>query len=167
MSNFQVNHLLEIINLNSSIPSVNQVGSNFLLIIILLFFQEVEFHPSWHEDELVDFCKKHSITFNSYSPGGAPDHALSLGPSWNPIPDMRKHPNITQIAQNHNKAAAQVIYRWHWQEGIVINPRPRNSTQMIENLFIFDFELDIQDMMTLTYLNHPITKMGNDPRLIL
>ncbi len=92
---------------------------------------------------------------------------MRLGPSWNPIPDMRKHPNIIQIAQKHTKTPAQVIYRWHWEQGIVINPRTRNSTHMMENLSIFDFELDIQDMMTLAYLNHPITKMGNDPRLIL
>ncbi|CAF1455016.1 unnamed protein product [Adineta steineri] len=151
VSNFEVNHLLEIINLNSSTPSVNQV----------------EFHPYWHEDELLDFCKKHNITFNSYSPGGAPDHAVTLGPTWNPIPDMRKHPNITQIAQKHQKTPAQVIYRWHWQQGIVINPRTLNSIHMLENLSIFDFELDLQDMMTLAYLDHPITKVGNDPRLIL
>jgi diketogulonate reductase-like aldo/keto reductase len=41
------------------------------------------------------------------------------------------------------------------------------STHMIKNLSIFDFELDIQDMMILAYLDHPITKLGNDPRLIL
>jgi diketogulonate reductase-like aldo/keto reductase len=42
-----------------------------------------------------------------------------------------------------------------------------NSTHMIENLSIFDFELDIQDMMILACLDHPITKLANDPRLIL
>ncbi|CAF1225850.1 unnamed protein product [Rotaria sordida] len=152
VSNFQVNHLLDIFNLNSSIPAVNQV----------------EFHPYWHEDELLDFCKKHNITFNSYSPGGAPDHAVWFDPSWNPIPDLRKHPNVTQIAQKHDKTPAQVIYRWDWQQDIVINPRTRNTTHMMENLSIFDFELDAQDMMTLAYLNHPtMSKVCGDPRLIL
>jgi 2,5-diketo-D-gluconate reductase A len=62
---------------------------------------------------------------------------------------------------------AQAIYRWHWQQGIVINSRARNPIHMMENLSIFDFELDMQDMMILAYVNHPITKLGNDPRLIL
>jgi diketogulonate reductase-like aldo/keto reductase len=130
--------------------------------------EQVEFHPYWHEDELLDFCKKHNITFNSFSLGGAPDHVVWLDPSWNPIPDMRKHSNITKIAQKHSKTPAQVIYRWHWQQGIVINPRTSNSTHMMENLSIFDFELDVQDMMTLTYLKESkISKVCGDPRLIL
>jgi len=103
---------------------------------------------------------------NSYSPVGAADHAVTLGPSWNPIPDMRKHPNITAIAMKHSKTPAQVVFRWHWQQGIVINPRTRNATHMMENLSIFDFELDNEDMMTLAYLDHPFSKICPDPRLL-
>ncbi|CAF1634672.1 unnamed protein product [Adineta ricciae] len=150
VSNYEVNHLLEIFNLNSTLPSVNQV----------------EFHPYWHEDELVDFCQKHNITFNSYSPVGCPDHALTLGPTWNPIPDLRKHPRVVTIAAKHGKTSAQVVLRWHWQQGIVVNPRTRDPTHMMENMSIFDFELDQEDMMTLAYLNHPMSKVCGDPRLI-
>ncbi len=60
-----------------------------------------------------------------------------------------------------------MVFRWHWQQGIVINPRTRDTTHMMENLSIFDFQLDIQDMMTLSYLNHPMSKVCPDPRLIL
>jgi diketogulonate reductase-like aldo/keto reductase len=151
VSNYEVNHLLEIFNLNSSIPSVNQV----------------EYHPYWHEDELLDFCNKHNITFNSYSPNGAPDFASTMGPSWNPIPDMRKHPKIIQIAQKHGKSPSQVIFRWHWQQGIVINPRTRDLAHMIEILSIFDFQLDNEDMMTLSYLDYPMSKVCPDPRFVL
>ncbi|CAF3588633.1 unnamed protein product [Adineta steineri] len=151
VSNYEVNHLLEIFNLNSTIPSVNQV----------------EFHPYWHEDELLDFCQKQDITFNSYSPIGAPDYAITLGPTWNAIPDLRKHPNVTAIAKKHGKTSAQVILRWHWQQGIVINPRTRNPVHMMENMSIFDFQLDDQDMMTLGYLNRPMSKVCGDARLIL
>ncbi|UJR36920.1 hypothetical protein I4U23_029632 [Adineta vaga] len=151
VSNYEVNHLLEIFNLNSTLPSVNQV----------------EFHPYWHEDELLDFCQKHNITFNSYSSVGCPDHATKLGPTWNPIPDLRTHPSVVAIATKHEKSSAQVILRWHWQQGIIINPRTRDPTHMMENMSIFDFELDHQDMMTLAYLNHPMSKICGDPRLIL
>jgi diketogulonate reductase-like aldo/keto reductase len=127
----------------------------------------VEFHPYWHEDELLDFCQKHNITFNSYSPVGCPDHAATLGPNWNPIPDLRTHPSVTAIATKHGKSSAQVTLRWHWQQGIVVNPRTRDPAHMMENLSIFDFELDHEDMMTLSYLNHPISKVCGDPRLLL
>jgi 2,5-diketo-D-gluconate reductase A len=59
------------------------------------------------------------------------------------------------------------MYRWHVQQGIVINPRTRDPAHMMENLSIFDFQLDTEDMMILSYLNHPISKVCGDPRLIL
>jgi diketogulonate reductase-like aldo/keto reductase len=60
-----------------------------------------------------------------------------------------------------------VILRWHWQQGIVVNPRTRDSAHMMENMSIFDFQLDNEDMMILSYLNHPMSKVCPDPRLIL
>ena len=80
---------------------------------------------------------------------------------------MRKHPDVTAIAQKHGKTSAQVVLRWHLQQDIVVNPRTRDPTHMKENLSIFDFELDRQDMMTLSYLNHPTSKVCGDPRLLL
>ncbi|CAF1290776.1 unnamed protein product [Rotaria sp. Silwood1] len=102
-----------------------------------------------------------------YSPVGCPDHAVTLGSTWNPIPDLRKHPSLIAIAEKYSKTPAQIVLRWHWQQGIVVNPCTRDSTHMMENMFIFDFELDNPDMMILSYLNHPMSKMCDDPRLIL
>ncbi len=127
----------------------------------------MEFHPYWHEDELLDFCQKHNITFNSYSPIGCPDRGVTLGAKWNPIPALIKHPSVTAIADKHGKTSAQIILRWHWQQGIVMNPRTSDPGQMMENMSIFDFELDNQDMMILSYLNHPMSKVCPDSRLML
>ncbi|CAF2970797.1 unnamed protein product [Rotaria sp. Silwood2] len=96
-----------------------------------------------------------------------PDHAVTLDPTWNPIPDLRTNPSLIAIAKKHSKTPVQVVLRWHWQQGIVINPRTRDPSQMMENMSIFDFELDNQDMMALSYLNHPMSKVCGDPRLIL
>ena len=101
-----MDHLVEILNLNSSIPSVNQV----YLEGRECFSFQVEFHPYWHKDDLVDFCNKHDITFNSYSPMGASDFTMTFDPTWNPTPDVRKHPNVTAIAQKHGKSSAQVVF---------------------------------------------------------
>jgi len=127
----------------------------------------LEFHAYWHEDNLVDFSRKHNITFNSYSAVGCPDYATSLGPSCNSIPDLRTHPNVTAIAMKHRKTTAQVILRWHVQQGNVFNARTRVPAHMMDNLSVFDFQLDNEDMMTLSYLNHPMSKIRPDPRLIL
>jgi diketogulonate reductase-like aldo/keto reductase len=60
-----------------------------------------------------------------------------------------------------------VALRWHVQQGIVVNPRTRVEAHMMENLSIFDFELDNEEMMILSYLNYPMSKVCGDPRLIL
>jgi 2,5-diketo-D-gluconate reductase A len=89
-----------------------------------------------------------------------------LGPRWNPIPDLRQHPNVTAIAQKLGKTSAQVVLRWHWQQGLVFNPRTRDPMHMMENMAVFDFELDNEEMMILSNINHPMSKICPDPRLI-
>ena len=71
------------------------------------------------------------------------------------------------MAQKLGKTPAQVVLRWHLQQGFVINPRTRDPTHMMENMNIFDFTLNIEQMMTLSYMNHPMSKVCPDPRLIL
>ncbi len=98
---------------------------------------------------------------------GCPDRGITLGSNWNPIPELLKHSSITAIADKHGKTSAQIVLRWHWQQGIVVNPRTNDPAQMMENMSIFDFQLDNQDMMVLSYLNHPMSKVCGDSRLIL
>jgi diketogulonate reductase-like aldo/keto reductase len=149
VSNFEVNHLGDIFELGGLIPSVNQV----------------EFHAYWHEDALLDFCTKNNITFNSYSPLGAPDHMAFNMDRWG-LP-LLTHPRVVSIAQNHGKTTGQVLLRWAIQQNIVVNPRTLNPKHMQDNLNIFNFELTWNDMATLSFLQHPqMYKVCGDPRTI-
>eukprot|EP00026_Physarum_polycephalum_P012239 Phypoly_transcript_12526.p1 GENE.Phypoly_transcript_12526~~Phypoly_transcript_12526.p1 ORF type:complete len:333 (+),score=33.99 Phypoly_transcript_12526:49-1047(+) len=152
VSNFEEKHLLDIFALNSSIPAVNQV----------------EFHPYWAEYSLVSYCQKLNITYNGYSPLGAPDHMAFNKTKW-PIPILAQ-PDIIQIAANHNKTVAQVILRWEIQQGLVVNPRTKNIQHMKDNLNIFDFELSTQEMTQIENLPNkpppPNNKVCDDPNLI-
>ena len=122
VSNFEMSHLQDIVDMNSLLPAVNQV----------------EYHPYWHEDDLVAYCRDKSIVFNTYSPLGTPD----WGPDhrgWNSsILDL---PLIRDIACRHAKSPAQVLLRWALEKKLVLNPRSWNEKHMAENLDIFDFEL--------------------------
>ena len=141
VSNFEQNHLDDIIQLNSMIPAVNQI----------------EFQPYWHEDDLLAFCKSKKITFNSYSPLGAPDWAPTQH-GWNGT--ILALPVIQNIAKAHNQTAGQVIQRWQWQQGIVVNPRTMNSDHMKENLNFFDFELSDDEMKQISSIKPP-----SDPKV--
>jgi len=59
-------------------------------------------------------------------------------------------PLIQSIAKIHQCTPAQVIQRWQWQQGIVVNPRTMNQDHMKENLNFFDFELSDDEMKMST-----------------
>ena len=148
VSNFEKDHLDDILMMKNSVPSVNQV----------------EYHPYWHEDELVDYCKQLNIVFNSYSPLGRPDGAPTLH-GWNGT--ILNLPVIQSIANTHQRTAAQVLQRWQWQQGIVVNPRSMNQDHMKENLNLFDFELSEDEMKQISSINPPSDpKVCPDPRKI-
>ena len=145
VSNFEKNHLEDILMMNSMIPSVNQV----------------EYHPYWHEDDLVEYCKSKNITFNSYSPLGAPDWAPTQH-QWNGT--ILALPVIQNIAKAHQRSAGQVIQRWQWQQGIVVNPRTMNQDHMKENLNFYDFELSDDEMKQISSIKPPSNpKVCPDP----
>ena len=148
VSNFEQKHIEDIINLGGLIPSVNQV----------------EYHPYWHEDDLVAYCKTKNIVFNSYAPLGTPDWAPAAH-QWNGT--ILQLPVVQSIAGAHNRSPAQVILRWEWQQGIVVNPRTLNQDHMKENLNYFDFELSDNDMKQLSNIEPPKhPKVCPDPHLI-
>lgn len=148
VSNFEVHHLQDIEALGGLLPAVNQV----------------EFHPYFHEDALLRYCKARNITFNGYSPLGAPDVSSSKH-GW----DLRTHPAILGIGQRLGRTAAQVILRYELQQGMVINPRTKDVEHMRQNLDVFDFSLDDSDVATLAGLTVPAgmqAKICPDPNNI-
>eukprot|EP00118_Oscarella_pearsei_P024743 m.306705 g.306705 ORF g.306705 m.306705 type:complete len:335 (+) comp41516_c0_seq1:50-1054(+) len=148
VSNFEQNHLQDIIDLKSLLPAVNQF----------------EYHPYWHEDDLVQFCQNHSIVVNSYSPLGTPDWAPWTH-LWNSsILDL---PVIKSIAKSHQKSPAQVVLRWAWEKNIVLNPRSWNDQHMAENLDIFNFQLTEDDVKQIMSFPKPaVPKVCPDPHNI-
>ena len=136
VSNFERNHLEDIIVMNSSLPAINQV----------------EFHPYWHEDDLLTFCKSYNITFNGYSPLGCPDWAPTAH-HWNHT--LLQESAIAKIAQSHGRSPAQVVLRWEWQQGVMSQPRTVNTKHMMENLNYFDFELTDEEMDAIMNISPP------------
>ena len=66
---------------------------------------------------------------------------------------LLKDPTIIKIAEAHGKSAAQIILRWHIQEGFSVIPGATNPDYIKENIQIFDFELTDKEMQTIRSLN--------------
>lgn len=151
VANFEQNHLQDILDMQDLLPAVNQV----------------EFHPYWHENELVKFCHANDITFNGYASLGTPDFMMVPPQSIRWPKHFLQLQTVKTISQLISKTPAQVVLRWSVQQGILVNPRMKSQTHMKENLAIFDFQLSTKQMQELSSLSPPKqNKVCPDPHLI-
>ncbi|XP_019881558.1 1,5-anhydro-D-fructose reductase [Aethina tumida] len=139
LSNFNISQITRIINNSKIKPSNLQVECN-------AYFQQ---------DELVDFCKNNNIVVTAYSPIGAPGFkkfADAVGLKVKTV-NLLEDPVVEKIAKKHNKSPAQVLLRQHIQRGLVAIPKSTTPKRIRENIDIFDFTLDDEDMAELKKLN--------------
>ncbi len=134
VSNFQIEHLEELKKHTSVVPAVNQI----------------ELHPYFQQRELRDYCARNNIQVESWSPIGG-----SKG-------DVLQNDEIVNIATSYGKSPAQIVIRWHLQNGLVVIPKSTNTGRIKENFEVFDFELSSDEMKTLDSL-HMGKRFGLDP----
>ena len=77
--------------------------------------------------------------------------------AWAPLAEgangLFSNPTLTQIGEKHGKTAAQVALRWLLQNDVIIIPKTVHKQRMQENLSLFDFELDAEDMQAIATLD--------------
>ena len=77
--------------------------------------------------------------------------------AWAPLAEGRNNlftnPVLMQIGEKHGKSTAQVALRWLLQSGVIIIPKTTHKERMEENLNLFDFELDADDMQAIALLD--------------
>ena len=104
---------------------------------------QIECHPYAQRIAVREKAKKHDIQVECWFPLGG---AMSNGA-------LLKDPTIMEIAKAHGKTPAQVILRWHIQEGLSVIPGASNPDYIEENIQIFDFELTDEEMAQMRGLN--------------
>jgi diketogulonate reductase-like aldo/keto reductase len=133
LSNFQPAHLRRVLDEGSVVPAVNQI----------------ELHPDLAQAELRALHAEHGIATEAWSP---------LGQGKGLLDD----PVIAGIAGKHGKSSAQVVLRWHLQLGNVVIPKSVTPSRIRENIDVFGFELDGDDLAALAGLDNG-TRLGPDP----
>ena len=102
-----------------------------------------ENHLKYQNSSLKNWAAKKGIFIESYYPFGGRGHTA----------EYLKNPQVLEIANKHNKAAAQIIVRWHLQAGYIAIPGSSNSSHIAENFDIWDFQLSDSEMKELSKLN--------------
>ncbi|MDR2925174.1 MAG: aldo/keto reductase [Azoarcus sp.] len=133
VSNFQISHLQHLLDETGVVPSVNQI----------------ELHPFFQQRELRAFHAKHGIATESWSP-------LGQGAAL-------RNDRVLRIAQKHQKTSAQVVLRWHIDNGLITIPKSVTPARINENSRVFDFSLDAEDIALLDVLDSPKGRIGPDP----
>lgn len=104
---------------------------------------QIECHPYAQRVEMREKVRPYGIHVTSWFPLGG---AMSQGA-------LLRDPEIMKIAEAHGKTPAQIILRWHIQEGLSAIPGATNPDYINENIGIFDFELTAGEMQTMRSLN--------------
>lgn len=123
VSNFQIDHLEDLLADATVKPMVNQV----------------ELHPLLNQLELREYCKAQGIQIEAWAP-------LAQG-------HLLDNEVLADIAARHNKTLPQVILRWDLQNGIVTIPKSVKEERIIANADIFDFELSEEEISRINALN--------------
>lgn len=120
--NFLPHHLYHLMQETDIRPMVNQI----------------EFHPGYLQKATVDFCMDHEI----------------LVQAWSPIGRARilEEKLLQNLAAKYNKSAAQICIRFALQCNVLPLPKSANAVRMEQNLDVFDFELEADDMSRLLTL---------------
>ncbi len=123
VSNFQPEHLNKLIAQGTIVPAVNQV----------------ELHPALQNREVIAANAENGIVTEAWSP-------LAQGA-------MLTDETILAIAEAHQISAAQVVLRWHLQQGRVIIPKSVTESRIIANLDLFGFELTSEELASIDALD--------------
>ncbi|GEO98916.1 aldo/keto reductase [Methylobacterium haplocladii] len=133
VSNFTAEHLERAIAETGVTPAVNQI----------------ELHPHFQQRALREVHGRLGIVTEAWSPLG---QAKALN-----------DPVLTEIARRHGRGPAQIVLRWHIENGHVAIPKSATPSRIAENVAVFDFSLTPEDRAAIDGLDRSSGRIGPDP----
>lgn len=134
VSNFEPEHLEDILEAGSVVPAINQV----------------ELHPAFQQRTVRGFGEERGILTEAWGPLGQGKYELA------------ELPGLNDLSKKHGKSIQQVVLRWHIQEGVIVFPKSVRKERLAENLDVFDFELDADDMAAMVAMDSGL-RVGTHP----
>lgn len=134
VSNFHQPHLQRILDETDTVPAVNQI----------------ELHPAFAQRELRAFQEPLGIRTEAWGPLGQGKY------------DLFSEQPVVDAAAAHGVTPAQVVIRWHLQQGIIVFPKSSTRARMAENFDVFGFELTDAEMDAVNGLDRGL-RVGADP----
>ena len=138
LSNFNKEQIEEILSICEVKPAVLQT----------------ELHPYYQEAELKAFLKENGMVAQAWYPLGHGDKALL------------QEPLFATLGGKYGKSAAQIILRWHMQDGNIVIPGSKNPDHIKANFDLFDFALTDEEMEEIAKLNKNVRYYTSTPEML-
>ena len=138
LSNFTPAQIQEILDLCEVKPAVLQT----------------EVHPYSQEKELKEFLAKEGIVIQAWYPLGHGDKALI------------QEPLFTRLGKKYGKSNAQIILRWHIQDGNIVIPGSKNPEHIRDNFDLFDFSLTDEEMAQISAMDQKKRYYTSTPEML-
>jgi len=140
VSNFQPDRIMDLIIHNKITPAVNQI----------------EVNPFQQQIDNQKFLQDNSVEIEAWAP-------FAEGKN-----NIFQNETLLSIATKYNKSVAQVILRWVVQRGIIALAKSTRKERMIENISVFDFELNAEDMAAIRTLDTKTSSFFDhrDPKMV-
>jgi 2,5-diketo-D-gluconate reductase A len=143
VSNFLPEYLESLLAQVDVVPAVNQI----------------ELHPYFAQRNVQAADAEHGILTQAWSPIGG----ITFYPGWGENrKNVMRDPAIAAVAQAHGKTPAQVMLRWHLQQGRSAIPKSTNAARIAENFDVFGFELSAAELAAIDALDTGV-RSGPDP----
>ncbi len=134
VSNFHPTHFERLEKIAKIVPAVNQIES----------------HPYFSNQDLIDFCHNKGIAVEVWSPLG--------GTGGNLLKDKL----LNALADKYGKTPAQIALRWQIQRQVIVIPKSVRQERILSNMQVFDFVIEDEDMVAINQLNRN-ERVGDDP----
>jgi len=143
VSNFMPHHLADLLHKTEVVPAVNQI----------------ELHPYFTQPDVRAADAEHDILDQAWSPIGG----ITFYPGWGEERrSVMDDPTLRAIAADHGRSPAQVMLRWHLQQGRSAIPKSTNRGRIAQNFAILDFELSADELARIDGLDTGV-RSGPDP----
>lgn len=144
VSNFGAAHLKRLIDRTEVVPAVNQI----------------EIHPYFPQQEMREANARLGIVTQAWSPIGG--IFINHPRDSKAIVYLLKDPALGRIAEKYGRTPAQVVLRWHIQNGVAVIPKSVHLDRIAGNIAVFDFELNPADVDAIAKLDRNL-RGGRDP----
>ncbi|XP_011500962.1 PREDICTED: alcohol dehydrogenase [NADP(+)] [Ceratosolen solmsi marchali] len=150
MERMVINGLTKAIGISNF--NLKQIENIVNIAKIPISMLQIELHLYFQQQETVQYCKNKGIPITAYSPLGSRGLVKLLCKS-DTLPNLLENPTVLKLSKKYNKTPAQIALKYIIEKSIAVIPKSINQQRIKDNIRLFDWKLDSEDVLALSKLD--------------